>query len=55
MQTSVIFILIFSSYVVSGVVGNLLVLREFIADIYQQFPHGCIFIIDSEAEQQGED
>jgi hypothetical protein len=28
---------------------------EFIADIYQQFPHSCIFIITPEAQQQGED
>jgi hypothetical protein len=29
---------------------------EFIADIYQQFPHSCIFIInDEEKQQQGED
>jgi hypothetical protein len=55
MQTSIIFILILSSGVVSGVVENLLIIREFIIDIYQQFPHGCIFIMDPEAQQQGED
>jgi hypothetical protein len=53
MQTSIIFVLILSSGVVSGVVENLLRLREFIIDIYQQFPHGCLFFIDHEA-QHGE-
>jgi hypothetical protein len=28
---------------------------ELIADIYQQFPHSCIFIVNPEAQQQGED
>jgi hypothetical protein len=28
---------------------------EFIADIYQQFPHSCIFIISCEEQQQDED
>jgi hypothetical protein len=54
MQTFIIFLLILTSGVVSGVVENLLRLREFIIDIYQQFPHGCIFIIDPESQQQGE-
>ena len=27
---------------------------KFIADIYQQLPSSCIFIINSEEEQQGE-
>jgi hypothetical protein len=39
---------------VSGDMESLLRLTEFIADIYQQFPHSCFFIIDSEALQQGE-
>jgi len=30
-------------------------IAEFIADIYRQFPHSCIFIINPEAQQQGED
>jgi hypothetical protein len=28
---------------------------EFIADIYQQFPHSCIFIINDGEQQQSED
>jgi len=51
MQTSIFTILLFSSGVASVGLENLLRLSEFIADIYQQFPHGCIFIIDFEAEQ----
>jgi hypothetical protein len=51
MQTSIITMLLFSSGVASADLENLLRLSEFIADIYQQFPHNCIFIIDSEAEQ----
>jgi len=29
-------------------------LAEFIADIYQQFPHSCMFIKNYQIEQQGE-
>ena len=28
---------------------------EFIADIYQQFPHSCILILITDEQQQGED
>ena len=55
MQTSVILMLLFSSGAVSGGLEKVLRLAEFIADIYQQFPHSCIFIINPEAQQQGED
>jgi hypothetical protein len=54
MQAFIIFLLILSSGVVGGDVENLLRLRDFIIDIYNQFPHGCIFIIDPES-QLGED
>jgi len=47
------FVLLLSSGVVSAGLESLLRLTEFIVDIYQQFPHSCFFIIDSEA-QQGE-
>jgi hypothetical protein len=53
MQTSIIIGLLLSSGFASASLGNLLRLAEFIADIYQQFPHSCIFFIDSEA-QKGE-
>jgi hypothetical protein len=55
MQTSFIFMLLFSGSAVSGGLQKVLRLAEFIADIYQQFPHSCIFIINPEAQQQGED
>jgi hypothetical protein len=53
MQTSIFFVLLLPSGAVSAGLKDLLRITEFIADIYQQFPHSCIFIIDSEA-QQGE-
>jgi len=53
MQTSVIIGLILSSFVASAGLENLLRLSEFIADIYQKFPHSCIFMIGSES-QKGE-
>jgi hypothetical protein len=54
MQPSIFLVLLLSSGVVSAGLENLLRLTEFIVDIYQQFPHSCFFIIDSEAQQQGE-
>jgi len=54
-QTYIIFMLLLSSGAVSAGLEKLLGLAEFIADIYQQFPHSCIFIINPEAQQQGED
>jgi hypothetical protein len=48
-------VLLLSSGAVSGGLENVLRTTEFIADIYQQFPHSCIFIINPEAQQQGED
>ena len=51
MQTSIIVVLLLSSGFACAGLGNLLRLAEFIADIYQQFPHSCIFIMDSEAQK----
>jgi len=51
----IIVVLLLSSGAVSGVSKKVLKQAEFIADIYQQFPHSCIFIINPEAQQQGED
>jgi len=55
MQTYIIFVLLLSSGAVNGGLEKVLRMAEFIADIYQQFPHSCIFIINPEAQQQGED
>ena len=55
MQIYTFVLLLLYSGVVRGDLGEVLRLAEFIADIYQQFPHSCIFIINSEAQQQGED
>jgi hypothetical protein len=54
MQTYIIFVLLLSSGAVSGVLEKVLRRAEFIADIYRQFPHSCIFIINPAAQQQGE-
>jgi len=55
MQICVIVVSLFSSVAVSGGLEKVLRLAQFIADIYQQFPHSCIFIINPAAQQQGED
>jgi hypothetical protein len=55
MQIYVIFVLLLYSGTVNGGLKKVLKLAEFIADIYRQFPHSCISIINSEAQQQGED
>jgi len=55
MQICIIVVLLLYSGAVSGGLGKVLRLAEFIADIYQQFPHSCIFIINPAAQQQGED
>jgi len=54
MQIYIIVVLLLASGAVSGGLEKVTRLAEFIADIYQQFPHSCIFIINSEAQQQGE-
>jgi hypothetical protein len=55
MQIYITVVLLLYSGAVSGGLEKVLKLAQFIADIYQQFPHSCIFIINSEAQQQGED
>ena len=54
MQTYIIIVLLWSSGAVSGGLEKVLRKAEFIADIYRQFPHSCIFIINPEAQHQGE-
>jgi hypothetical protein len=51
----IIFVLLISSGAVSGSLAKVWTQAQFIADNYQQFPHSCIFIINSEVQQQGED
>jgi hypothetical protein len=50
----IVVLLLYSGAVIHGL-KNVLRLEQFIADIYRQFPHSCIFIINPEAQQQGED
>jgi len=45
MQIYIIVVLLLYSGAVSGDLEKVLRLAEFIADIYQQFPHSCIFIL----------
>jgi hypothetical protein len=54
MQIYIIVVLQFSLGDVSAGLEKVLKLAEFIADIYQQLPPSCIFIINSETQQQGE-
>ena len=55
MQIYIIVLLLLYSGAVSGGLEKVLRQAEFIADIYQQFHHSCIFIINPEVQQQGED
>ena len=55
MQFFIIFMLLLSSGAVSAVSEKILSQAEFIANIYQQFPHSYIYIITPEEQQQGED
>jgi hypothetical protein len=55
MEIYIVFVILLSCGAVSSGLETVLRLEEFIADIYQQFPHNCIFIIYSEAQQQGEE
>jgi hypothetical protein len=54
-QIYIIVVLLLSSGAASGGLDRVLRQAEFIVDIYRQFPRGCIFIINCEAQQQGED
>jgi hypothetical protein len=46
----IVALLLYSGAVSAGLV-NVVSPAKFIANINQQFPHGCIFIINSEAQQ----
>jgi hypothetical protein len=54
MQIYIIVVFLFYTGAVSAGSEEVLRQAEFIADINRQFPHACIFIIDSEAQYQGE-
>ena len=54
MQLYIFVVLLLSSGAVSAGLENVLRQAEFIADIYQQFPHICKFIINCEAQHQSE-
>jgi hypothetical protein len=54
MKNYIVVVFLLFSGAVSGGSKKVLKLAESIADIYQHFPHSCIFLINSEAQQQGE-
>jgi len=55
MQIYIIVLLLIYSGTVRGGLDEVIIQAEFIVGIYQQFPHSCIFIINSEAQHEGED
>ena len=55
MQIYIILVLLLSSGTVRAGLEKVLRQAKFVADIYQQFPRSCIFILISEEQQQGED
>ena len=55
MQIYIIVVLLLFSGAVSAGLEKVLRQAEFIADIYKQFPHSCVFIINPEEQQEGED
>jgi hypothetical protein len=55
MKIYIILVLVLSSDTLNARLENVLTHAEFIADIYRQFPHSCIVIINADAQQQGED
>jgi hypothetical protein len=55
MHIYIIVVLLLYSGAVSGGLQKVMGLAKFIANIYQQFPHSCIFIINPASQQQGED
>jgi hypothetical protein len=54
MQTYIIAVLLLTSGAVSAGLEKELKLTQFTADIYKELPRGCIFIINSDPHQQGE-
>jgi hypothetical protein len=54
MQTYIVVVLLLSSGAASAGLEKVLKLAKFIADISEQLPRSCIFVINSEAQHQGE-
>jgi hypothetical protein len=54
MQIYIIVVLLLCSGAVNDGLEKVLRPAEFIANIYQQFQHCCIFIINPESQQEGE-
>jgi hypothetical protein len=54
MQTYMVVVLLLSSGAANAGLEKVLKVAEFVADIFQQLPRTCIFIINSAAQQEGE-
>ena len=55
MRIYIIFVLSFLSGAENAGLEKVLIQAEFISVIYKQFPNSCIFIVNPEEQQQGED
>jgi hypothetical protein len=47
-------LLTFSRVAVSAILQEVLNVANFVADIHQELPNSCVFIMNSEGEEQGE-
>jgi hypothetical protein len=54
MQIYISVVVLLSIGAVSGGLEKVSIQAELVADIYQHFPHSCIFIINPEKQQLGE-
>jgi hypothetical protein len=54
MKMFIFIVLLLSSGAMSAGLEKLLKLAEFIADIYRQLERGCLFLVNSQAGNQGE-
>jgi hypothetical protein len=54
MQTFITFVLLLSSGINSSSFEKEIILAEFISDFYKMSPPSCLFLMQSEAKQQGE-
>jgi hypothetical protein len=54
MKMFIFIVLLLSSGAISAGLEKVFKLAEFIADIYQQLERGCLFLMNSQARNQGE-
>ena len=51
----IIVLFLLSTASVSSGTESVMILTEYIPDIYKLFPHSCIFMLNTEEQQHGED